>query len=309
MSNYEKRAETTTVSKAQTDGSTPQRLLRLFALYENLTRFAQPLCTAMRDRPHVDAGTPITLSTNIVDVSNVSLRMFWNLKSHMQAASTLATAHYPETLDRIFIIGAPYFFGTVWGWIKRWFDPVTVSKIFILSPNEVKPVLEQFIEPRNIPKAYGGELDFEFFDRPNLDPKIKEALSWENGFTDFPEGPAYWVPEGDGKRMVCMAVGSKDGKERRVRVCTVPILAWEGKGQEAGVGQETAMSATNGVKENGVNEPIPQPVAPAPTQPVVDGIEALTISEDNVTREMDEKVAVGAGVQPPQEVKTATVSA
>src|SRR5438034_8056022 len=27
------------------------------------------------------------------------------------------------------IIGAPSFFPTVWGWIKRWFDPVTTSKI------------------------------------------------------------------------------------------------------------------------------------------------------------------------------------
>jgi len=60
----------------------------------------QPLCTEMRDRD--DNETPITLSTNIVDVSGVSLRQFWNLKSHMQAASQLATAHYPETLDRMF---------------------------------------------------------------------------------------------------------------------------------------------------------------------------------------------------------------
>lgn len=97
MSKYEKSTDTT-YSNAKTDGKTPAKELRLFALYENLTRFAQPLCSQTTDREH--AGTPITLSTNIVDISNVSLRMFWNLKSHMQAASTLATAHYPETLDR-----------------------------------------------------------------------------------------------------------------------------------------------------------------------------------------------------------------
>jgi hypothetical protein len=97
VNNYEKSANET-YSKAHTDGNTPPKLLRLFALYENLTRFVQPLCTQMPDRD--SAQTPITLSTNIVDVSGVSLRQFWNLKSHMQAASTLATAHYPETLDR-----------------------------------------------------------------------------------------------------------------------------------------------------------------------------------------------------------------
>jgi hypothetical protein len=70
----------------------------LFALYENLTRFVQPLSTQCTDRS--DPETPITLSTNIVDISGVSLRQFWNLKAHMQAASILATSHYPETLDR-----------------------------------------------------------------------------------------------------------------------------------------------------------------------------------------------------------------
>ncbi|KAK4224065.1 SEC14 cytosolic factor [Podospora fimiseda] len=221
VAEYEKKSEKTNASKAQSDGSTPQRFLRLFALYENLTRFAQPLCTQMTDRDN--AETPITLSTNIVDVSQVSLRMFWNLKSHMQAASTLATAHYPETLDRIFVIGAPYFFSTVWGWIKRWFDPLTVSKIFILSPSEVKSELEKFIEPQNIPKAYGGQLDFDFADRPNLDPNILRAVKWENGHTSFPEGPVRWRPIEGGKRLECVALGYKNGVKREERVGTIAV--------------------------------------------------------------------------------------
>ncbi|KAK3389257.1 CRAL-TRIO domain-containing protein [Podospora didyma] len=218
---YEKSAAESTDSKAKTDGTTPNKLLRLFALYENLTRFAQPMCTELPDREH--AHVPITLSTNIVDVTGVSLRMFWNLKSHMQAASQLATAHYPETLDRIFIIGAPYFFSTVWGWIKRWFDPVTVSKIFILSAAEVKPTLEEFIDPKNIPKQYGGELEFLFHDRPNLDPYVRDRATWLNGHTDFPDGPLYWVPVDDGKAAIeCIAIGSVNKTERRERVCTLP---------------------------------------------------------------------------------------
>jgi hypothetical protein len=89
-------------STAETHQSStvPQRLLRLFALYENLLRFVMPLCSQL-PRPHPD--TPIVSSTNIVDVSGVGLKQFWNLKGHMQDASVLATAHYPETLDRIFV--------------------------------------------------------------------------------------------------------------------------------------------------------------------------------------------------------------
>ena len=102
-------------------------MLRLFALYENLVNFALPLCSTLSDRQYTE--TPVSQSSNIVDISNVGLRQFWSLKNHMQDASQLATAHYPETLDRIFIIGAPSFFPTVWGWVKRWFDPITVVSI------------------------------------------------------------------------------------------------------------------------------------------------------------------------------------
>lgn len=187
-----------------------------------MTRFAQPLCTNLTDRDN--AETPITLSTNIVDVSGVGLRQFWYLKAHMQAASQLATAHYPETLDRIFIIGAPMFFSTVWGWIKRWFDPITVSKIFILGAHEVKPALEQFIDPKNIPKQYGGELDFSWGQMPKLDPVIRETAQWENGYTEFPKGPIYWRPYGDGERLECVAVGTVNQKDRLERVCTIPCM-------------------------------------------------------------------------------------
>ena len=94
-------AYTSSTSKAKQKGPSPSRMLRLFALYENLTRFIMPLCTAAPGRPHSE--TPVDQSNNIVDISRVGLKQFWNLRSHMQDASQLATAHYPETLDRIFV--------------------------------------------------------------------------------------------------------------------------------------------------------------------------------------------------------------
>ena len=100
MASYEKSAKDTK-TKANIDGTVSPKLLRLFALYENMTRFVLPLCTALTDREH--PRTPITQNNNIVDISGVGLKQFWNLRTHMQDASTLATAHYPETLDRIFV--------------------------------------------------------------------------------------------------------------------------------------------------------------------------------------------------------------
>ena len=91
-------------AEAQKSSTVPERLLRLFALYENLLRFVMPVCSKL---PRPNPETPIVASTNIVDVSGVGLKQFWNLKGHMQDASVLATAHYPETLDRIFVRPLP----------------------------------------------------------------------------------------------------------------------------------------------------------------------------------------------------------
>lgn len=249
VSEYERLGAKSTFSDAKTDGKTPPGLLRLFALYENLTRFSQPFCTQLTDREHPDV--PVTMSTNIVDISGVGLKQFWNLKGHMQAASQLATAHYPETLDRIFIIGAPMFFSTVWGWIKRWFDPITVSKIFVLSSHEVKPTLEAFIDPRNIPKKYGGELDFGFGQLGVPDPMWEGVIEWENGYSSFPSGPLLWEDVDDGKRIACVALGKDNGVARNVRICTLPRTWPEESVAQTQTNGEKVETAAEGTQTNG----------------------------------------------------------
>jgi hypothetical protein len=61
---------------------------------------------------------PITASTSIIDLDGVSLGLMWSLRRHLQQASELATAHYPETIHTIAIVNAPAFFPTIWSWIK-----------------------------------------------------------------------------------------------------------------------------------------------------------------------------------------------
>lgn len=112
--------------KQSTNTKTPWKMLKLFALYENMCRFVLPMCSAVPDRESPE--TPISQSNNIVDLSNVGFGKIWGLRNHMGDASNLANAHYPETLDRIFVIGAPSYFPTIWGWAKQWFDPITVVR-------------------------------------------------------------------------------------------------------------------------------------------------------------------------------------
>lgn len=106
------------------------------------------------------------------------------------------------------IIGAPAFFPTVWGWIKRWFDPVTVSKIFILSKHDMKSTLAKYMDPKDFPKRYGGELDWEWGSLPHLDQETRAALE-RDGNKGWVPGPCLWL---DGQRVVA---GSKNGKPRR----------------------------------------------------------------------------------------------
>lgn len=88
-------------SPRQSTQTVSESLLRLFCTYENLIRFVLPLCSAVKSRP--DPETPVTDTTCIVDIAGVSLFQFWRLRSHMQAASALATSYYPETLGRTYV--------------------------------------------------------------------------------------------------------------------------------------------------------------------------------------------------------------
>jgi CRAL/TRIO domain len=106
------------------------------------------------------------------------------------------------------IIGAPAFFPTVWGWIKRWFDPVTVSKIFILGKHEMKATLENFIDPKDFPEQYGGKLKWNFGDLPHMDEDALRAVE-KDGHKGWVPGPCLWLEH---ERVI---VGSEKGKLRR----------------------------------------------------------------------------------------------
>ena len=73
--------------------------------------------------------------------------------------------------------------------MQAWFDEGTRNKVHVLG-RDPGPTLRTFIDPANIPKAYGGELDFEFDDEPNLDEDAKALIG------EVPKGPIVFV---DGK--------------------------------------------------------------------------------------------------------------
>ncbi|KAH9924605.1 CRAL/TRIO domain-containing protein [Epithele typhae] len=163
-----------------------RRYQRIVVLYECMTKFVFRLCSAL---PHPTAPTPISSVTTIIDFDQVSLSLLWSLRAHLQEASTLATANYPETLSTIAVVNTPSFFPTVWGWIKPWFDEGTRRKVHVLG-KDPGVALRTLIDPRDLPKPYGGDLEWKYEDEPALDDATKDTIG------EMPRGPAVYE---DGK--------------------------------------------------------------------------------------------------------------
>ncbi|KAF9267599.1 CRAL/TRIO domain-containing protein [Marasmius fiardii PR-910] len=159
-----------------------RRYQRIVALYEIMTRFVLPLCTFL---PH-KSSEPISSVVTIIDLEKVSFGTMWGLRDHLQEASKLATANYPETLHTIAVVNSPSFFPTIWRWISGWFDEGTRKKIHVLG-TDPGPVLRGLINPVHLPAVYGGELDWQFENEPSLDDPAKQAIH------SMPKGPSIFV--------------------------------------------------------------------------------------------------------------------
>ncbi|GAA6003600.1 SEC14 family lipid-binding protein [Rhodotorula paludigena] len=243
------------LTKQKTDAyaKDPSRLEpRMIALYENMMQFVIPLCTSI---PHQHNETPVSGSATIVDVSNVGLMRFWALKEHMQRASTLANARYAETLGAVYLVGAPSFFSTVWGWVKKWFDPGTVAKIHILSSSELVSVLSSQMPASSIPRDYGGTLDWSFgAPAPALDQPARDALGLHEGeeIGTALNGPVRWK---DG-RVVLLGKGRSEEQVKR--------WASQPEKEEPQPQEEKAQEAPTPADDVVAS---PAPVSPAPDAP------------------------------------------
>ncbi|KAF9479930.1 CRAL/TRIO domain-containing protein [Pholiota conissans] len=160
------------------------RYHRIVALYEFMTRFTFPLCSHI---PHAAAPTPISSTMTIIDLEKVSFGSMWRLRHHLQEASRLSTANYPETLHAIAVVNSPSFFPTIWNWIKGWFDEGTRQKIHVLGKDPGSTLLE-LVHAHDLPAAYGGELEWKFEDDPHLDSDTKEVVG-----DAIPKGPVAFV--------------------------------------------------------------------------------------------------------------------
>jgi len=159
------------------------RYQRIVVLYEFMVRFTFPLCSQL---PHATFPIPVSSTTTIIDLENVSFTSMWRLRNHLQEASRMSTANYPETLHHIAIVNSPSFFPTIWNWIKGWFDEGTRQKIHVLG-KDPGSALRELIHARDLPIVYGGELPWKYEDEPMLDEDTKQLIG------ELPRGPVIFV--------------------------------------------------------------------------------------------------------------------
>lgn len=129
--------------------TTEERMLKnLVWEYESFTTYRLPACSRQQ-------GYLVETSCTILDLKGISITTASQVYSYIQKASTIGQNYYPERMGKFYVINAPFGFSTVFSFIKRFLDPVTVEKIFVLGSNYKSELLKQ-IPPQNLPEKFGG---------------------------------------------------------------------------------------------------------------------------------------------------------
>ncbi|KAJ8400068.1 hypothetical protein AAFF_G00401070 [Aldrovandia affinis] len=118
-------------------------------------------------------GKNVESITLIYDCEGLGLKHLW--KPAIEAYGDVLTMfeeNYPEGLKRLFLIKAPKLFPVAYNLVKHFLCEDTRRKINILGANW-QEVLRKYIDPEQLPVAYGGTLT-----DPDGDPSCKTWINY-----------------------------------------------------------------------------------------------------------------------------------
>ncbi|KAI9682719.1 MAG: cytosolic factor, phosphatidylinositol/phosphatidylcholine transfer protein [Trizodia sp. TS-e1964] len=156
--------------------TTEDRMLQnLVVEYEKVADPRLPACSRK-------SGSLLETCCTIMDLSGVGIGKVSSVYGYVQQASVISQNYYPERLGKLYLINAPWGFSSVFAFVKRFLDPVTVQKIHVLGSGYQAELLGQ-IDPENLPKEFGGTCECEggcaFSDMgPWQDPKWAKPPKW-----------------------------------------------------------------------------------------------------------------------------------
>ncbi|THH32425.1 hypothetical protein EUX98_g1762 [Antrodiella citrinella] len=125
-----------------------RQLQRLVYEYERFISERLPACARA-------VGHSVETCCSILDLSGVSIIDFWRVKDYINAAADIYQNHYPECMGKMYVINAPWGFASIFNFVKKWLDEVTVAKITVMGSNYKETLLAQ-IPAENLPKEFGG---------------------------------------------------------------------------------------------------------------------------------------------------------
>ncbi|RHY15987.1 hypothetical protein DYB36_008071 [Aphanomyces astaci] len=89
--------------------------------------------------------------------------------------------HYPDTLSKVFIVNAPFFFFTTWKLVEVFLNPTTRKKIHFLGGG-FKNELVKHIDPTQLPKWLGGTCEC-FPSRPHGNERYVHLRCLQGGMS------------------------------------------------------------------------------------------------------------------------------
>jgi hypothetical protein len=93
----------------------------------------------------------------VLDVGGIGMSVITSeVISYIQQSGVLLERHYPERSLRIFVVNAPYWFDTAWGWVKPVVPKMFTDKIKICSSSTMRDQLLEFIDEDQLPLEYAG---------------------------------------------------------------------------------------------------------------------------------------------------------
>jgi CRAL/TRIO domain len=95
----------------------------------------------------------------VLDLSHLTMsQLSQRALTIIKEQSAIDSLCFPETMNKMYIINGPRFFGATWSLIKGWLDPRTANKIEVISNRKTwEKTLLEYVDAEHLPSDYGGK--------------------------------------------------------------------------------------------------------------------------------------------------------
>uniref|UniRef100_A0A8C7PCE4 CRAL-TRIO domain-containing protein n=1 Tax=Oncorhynchus mykiss TaxID=8022 RepID=A0A8C7PCE4_ONCMY len=187
-------------------------------------------------------GRHVEAITMIYDCEGLGLKHLW--KPAIETYGEILTMfedNYPEGLKRLFVIKAPKLFPVAYNLVKHFLSEITRNKIIVLGANW-QEVLLNYIDPEQLPAAYGGKLT-----DPDGDSRCRTKIHYAGTVPT-----SYYVRESvkvDYEQCLTVSRGSSQQLEYEI-LFPGCVLRWQFSSDGADIGFGVFMKGKIGERQN-----------------------------------------------------------